>query len=425
MLKTRKQQLFAGTVLIAALAVVIIVASFVMKDKPEATYVSVGTVLPAEAIELSFEKAGRVVAINKKNGDEVAAGDLIAEQDHTTAQYNLTKAKATLQADELAVVDVTKKLNTILSHASTTPTATSSSEFVAVLQKTYSIIEDAIYTKTDQIFLNPRAEKPQIIFPTDNASKLTIESGRIEVGERLASLSIIMANVSSTTNPDTISDSLKKDSAEVKLYLDNVGSVISGLSPNIALSSSTVATWKADLVNARKRVDESLAVLIAAEQIYKDPASATTSPVYKMIQGLRADVAKAIAKRNFDEQTVGTMSIALGKTYIYAPVSGIVASTSITENQYVTAHQTVASITTSALYQLNIPIPDAVVGKLSIGSAAEISIEGIDKTFRSVLVALNPVVIQGTKSYRATIQFLEVDKRLKPGAFATVTMHLK
>ena len=232
-----------------------------------------------------------------------------------------------------------------------------------------------------------------------------------------------MNALASSTNPLSTSETLKKDAAEINLYLDTITTTFTGLTPNYGLSSSTLAVWNSDIALAHKKITNTITNVVSAEATYKGPA-ATTSLVFKPSQNLQTELDRLLQKKIIDQRKVTQYTAALADTYLYAPLSGYIASVAVHEQQYVAARQPVAAITTSALYQIQLSIPKEMVGAVVVGSAADVKIPTIAKTYRSVVAALNPDP-QSASMYKATIQLLEADILIKPGVTAEVTMHLK
>ncbi len=68
-----------------------------------------GTVMPAEESSLAFNAGGQVSQINVKVGDQVKAGDVLAQLDDTEAQIQLASAQQTMDALTSAAAIATAK----------------------------------------------------------------------------------------------------------------------------------------------------------------------------------------------------------------------------------------------------------------------------------------------------------------------------
>ncbi|MCC2631017.1 MAG: family efflux transporter subunit, partial [Candidatus Paceibacter sp.] len=146
-----------------------------------------GKVKAAQAVDLSFEKSGRVTKVLHNVGDQVKAGDTIVQIDNADVVAQLAQAQASLKVQQSRLneliagtrpeqLEITRT-KMVSAQADLTVASTT---FMTSLQNAYAVADDAIRNKVDILFLNPRSSNPQILFNSPITPERSLETGRVE-----------------------------------------------------------------------------------------------------------------------------------------------------------------------------------------------------------------------------------------------------
>ncbi|MEK7173583.1 MAG: biotin/lipoyl-binding protein, partial [Patescibacteria group bacterium] len=154
-------------------------------DFEQAVSVS-GKVIPAESLQLSFEQSGAVTAVPVEVGTRVGRGELLVSQDTSELAAQLAETRAAIEVEKA-------KLQQLLAGSSAediqiTETAVANAKIdlenakqsfrdaeektVDTLKDSYTKADDAVRGKTDQLFVNPRGNDPQLSLGTPVGGQL-------------------------------------------------------------------------------------------------------------------------------------------------------------------------------------------------------------------------------------------------------------
>ncbi len=211
-----------------------------------------------ETVNLAFGESGTIGMVNNLPGDSVAVGSVIATLDNASVRADLAEAQATLRGENVKLKNL--EVNGTSSseiRSATAQEAQAEHALLATLQAARLSTEDAIYNKSDEFFSNPNSAAPQLLFSASSTSQLSIESGRVEVGNRLLDLDTILASATTTDNLDSLSLSVKEDIAETNLFLDTAALSLNALGTSSS-DNLPLIQWKSDLSAARAEVSNAI-----------------------------------------------------------------------------------------------------------------------------------------------------------------------
>lgn len=409
---------------------------YVVKSGTVSEEVSVtGKVKAAQAVDLSFEKSGKVTKANKAVGDDVKAGDIIVQIDNADVAAQLAEAQASLRIQQ-------SKLNELESgtrpeQLAITKTKTDSAKadldnakvyLVDSLQNAYALADDAIRNKVDVFFLNPRSTNPQILFIPTVTAETSLESGRVEVETRLQLMNNALKNISSNTDTTAVESQVKQSLGEIRLFLDNISLSINALIPTDYLPLATLTTWKANVSSARTSVNTAITNVLAGEDKIRAAQSAynvasgqltldTSGTVSDEISAQEAQV--AVAQAN-----VAAMYAQYAKTFLKAPIDGIVTKQDAKLGETATPNIPLVSVMSNAQFQIEANIPEADIAKIKTGQTANVTLDayGPDVLFHATVVLIDPAetIVDGVPTYKTTFQFEGTDVRIKSGMTANV-----
>jgi len=108
---------------------------------------------------------------------------------------------------------------------------------------------------------------------------------------------------------------------------------------------------------------------------------------------------------------------------ILAPVSGTILTLNAVEGGFVSTAAPVAVIDGVDQLKLSVQVSEALMPKLSIGDAANVTVSAVDRTFEASIRSIDRSANPQTKLYTVTLSLPAETEGLTAGMFADVTFH--
>jgi HlyD family secretion protein len=348
-----------------------------------------GKVVAVDSADLAFARAGTVSRVYRQVGDAVRAGDVIAELSAGSARADLLKAQADLAAAEA------EASKTGGSGASRQENA--SREAVQSIAAAFSAVDDAVTSKVDQFFDDPRTPNPRILFAFDDIALYNkINDERVTIEDIL--------------NKFTTTDVAKarQDVATVAAFLSDVARAVNDFDTNNTLDQGTIDRYRTDVAAARTEVNTALTNLISAENGLSD-VSADAPVEDAHVASAQAAVARAQAD--------------LSDALIRAPFNGIVTRMDAKVGEAVGANTSLVSVK-SGTYEIEAFVPEVSIAGLSVGNPAVVTLDaygsGVEFTAKVSHVDPAETVKDGVSNYRIKLSFDKADDRIRSGMTANV-----
>jgi len=429
-----------------------------------------GKVKAAEAVDLAFEKGGRVVNIYVDTGSIIEAGNALLALDSSELQAQLNQAKAQLEVQEVALqklqkgaraeeIDVlqTKVVNaqkavsdaqTTLANAKTkasTDLTNLYDDVGDILQSAYASADDAVNKQTDDLFSNDLSDSPLLTFQVSNSqNKIAAEQQRVASKNALKELKTIIDNI---TSDYTILDSALSN-AEQKL--NTVRNFLTALTDalNLAsdLSATTIATYKGYVNTGRTNVITAITNIntqkqaIATQKITNQQNIATAQAGLTSVQStldsaqkeLELKQAPATPEQIQEQQAqikaaqadIQNLEIQISKTVLRSPIKGVVTKQATKIGQIITANSAVVSIISEAKFQVEANVAEADIAKLKINDPAKITLDayGSGVIFEAKVLKIDPAetIIEGIPTYKTTFEFSQESDKIKSGMTANI-----
>lgn len=379
-----------------------------------------GKVKPAQDVNLSFEKGGRVVAVYRDVGDHVYAGEPLAAVSSADISAQLEGAKATVKVEQAKLDELKSGTRSEDIYVSQVDVDSATSDVINDIKNGYVNADDAIRNKVDQLMSNPKSTNPQLNFIlSDSQLKSDIESGRLQMESMLISWNSSISKISTVGDVIPYSTEAKNNLKAVQLYLDKIALAVNGLSASSALTQTTIDGYKSAIVLARTNTTTALSALTSASESLISSRSklalkqAGSVPEKISAQEAALEVARANVS-NFESQ--------LAKTVIYSPISGIVTKQDSKIGEIASPSVALISVISDAQYEIEANVPEADISKINKGNKAEVTLDayGSDVIFMATLSTINPAetIIDGVATYKTTLSFDKSDSRIKSGMTA-------
>jgi membrane fusion protein (multidrug efflux system) len=162
-----------------------------------------------------------------------------------------------------------------------------------------------------------------------------------------------------------------------------------------------------------------------------DQAQATLKKAQAAFDKSEKGIAKSLIpmadfdRDKFDLETqhavVEGAKIDLSYTRILAPISGVIAKRSVKVGNLVTVNQTLFQIVDMDPLQAVLNVPERDLGTLKPGQPVHLRVDALpDGDFVGTVARIAPVVDATSGTFRATCEFRDTTKTLKPGMFGRI-----
>jgi HlyD family secretion protein len=426
------------------------VAYFVLKDENTSRYdfiiaergnvsdeVSVtGKVIPADEVDLAFEKTGRVSWVGVSVGDTVGGRQQLVRLQNSDINAEILEAKARLKAAETKLSELNRgtraeeiQVQEIKVSNAETSLKDSNRALADTIKDTYTKSDDAIRNKIDQFFLNPRENDPQLDFVVKSSQiEIDVESGRVEMENLLTFWKPSIDEVSSVSDLDKYTFEAEQNLEDISSYLNDVALAVNDLDATADLTQATVDGYKADVSTARTNVNTAISNLSSSDKKRKDSISALALAKEELVlknagattESIQAQEAKVEEARAAVDRLIAEIE----KTVLHAPFPGVVSAVNAEEGEIVTAQKVVVSLISAGEFEIETYVPEIDIARLKEGDSASVTLDayGGKEIFYADIIGIDPAetVIEGVSTYKTILQFKKPDEKIRSGMTANI-----
>jgi RND family efflux transporter MFP subunit len=340
----------------------------------------VGQVSANSQATLHAEKGGQVIALYKHIGDNVGAGEVIAELEHASEAAAVQQAQGAVAAARANLSKTTggarTEQKTILESSVSSATdslANTKISTVNTIISSYQTIENAVTTVADSMITNPNTVSPQFVVTTSNSqTPIAIQSQRTVMN---ALLSREHSKTSTLSPSDDLLGEIAATESDARAALTLMNSIVSGLNnaiPTSQVSASTIAGYLASASASRTQLNATLAGLSAARETYNGKVTALTVAQQNLAQGVTGgqaeDVSAGQASLQSAEGGLAAAQASYEHSIIRAPISGSITMLSLKNGDFATAFAPVATIANNAGLEVVAYVNAADLRQLSVGT---------------------------------------------------------
>jgi HlyD family secretion protein len=366
-----------------------------------------GNTTPAQSVSLSFGSSGVISHTYSSLGEKVQAGQVLTELNINDLVAGLHQAQANVDGQQA-------KLRGLQNGAQPTD---ASSVFIVAMRNAYLQSESAVLRYADTLFTNGVSVNPIIKITTrDQNEKLSIETERLVVGEKLKKWKDALANLNASSDSKTINNAgaIGRDTViSIASFLDNLGTITENLNPNYGLSQSEIDTDRTNINTAAQMVSTGA----STEQNAYDAWSSAPQNIDAQeaaVEAAQASVESARAK--------------IENAQIIAPISGTVTQFDAKVGQIASPNTPLVSIMSNTGYEIDAGVSEIDVGKILINNKVSMTLDAFpNETFWGSVFYTAPseTNTQGVISYQVKISFDKPDQRLKSGLTANIDIETK
>jgi len=415
-----------------------------------------GKVKPAEAVDLAFEKNGKINKIYKEVGQPVSQGEAILSLDSSELQSQLNQAQAQLEIQQINLQTLQKGarpeeisvLQTKLSNAQKTLVDTQSKaasdlanlydNVTDILHSAYSEADDAVNKQIDDLFSNANTDSPQLTFQTANFQyEISSEQQRVASRDGLKEFKEILENLNS--NYADLDLALTTSEQKLAVVRDFLNTLTSALNSSSNLSASTLTAYKGFVNTGRTNINAAITTIntqkqSTASQKITNQQNITTAQNnldnaqkdldLKKVAATTEQIQENEAQIKSAQANIQNLAIQIAKTTLRSPLDGIVSKQSVKIGQVITANVIVVSIISQANFQIEANIAEADIAKIQIGNQAKTTLDayGSDVIFSAQVIKIEPAetVIEGVPTYKTTFNFTKNSDKIKSGMTANI-----
>ncbi len=392
-----------------------------------------GNVEASQTADLGFAQSGRIAQVMVKVGDSVKRGDVLANIENGDLQANLLQKRAVLAREKANLS--TKQVGTRPEQLAITQQKylDSVSSYVSALHSSYLKIEQAFVANADTVFLNGSSVAPSLQLLTDSLSQQqAIEKKRIQITESINKWKNLITVLDSSAgeykktdldNVQAIADSTMSLS---KSLINDISKITANLSTTQGYTQTTVNSYRNSISNAgdliavaASELNTTKTAMNTAENSYLLDKSGSTA------NDLNAQNAAVMAA----EADVLNAQAQLSKSIIVAPFDGVITKMEARVGEIASANASNISINSLDTFIIKSNVPEVYISNLSVGDSASTTLDayGSSVSFPLVVTAIDPAqtVVNGVSNYKTTLQFVDKDKRIKPGMTANIDITTK
>ena len=331
-----------GALVIAAVAVGIAwqTSSVVPTGQYVAAVTATITAQGGTSSDLSFQIPGQVVAIHVSIGQLVPTGMALISLDQSSllaaragavanqeaAQARLAALEAGTRPEQLAIdeTSVTQAQNALTS----------------ALTAAYTSADDAVHTKADQVFSNPRNQNVQLAISVPDATLTNrLQTERVALEPMFSSWQAAL--VSSTDNAENAVPMSEADLTTITSFLNDLTAALAETQQGGSVSSATLAGYQTSVNAGRLNVSGALSGLIAADTAYK---AATGALMLAQAGATQNDIDAQKAAVDAAQAALDGVTVSLQESTLIAPFSGTVTAVNTSLGQTVAPGQSLVSL---------------------------------------------------------------------------------
>jgi HlyD family secretion protein len=358
-----------------------------------------GIVTSTSEATIRSESSGELTHVYKKLGDYVYAGEIIAEFENSAERAQVQQAEGAYEAAKAS-----RDVAHINNGTTISSLADSKTNALNTLSNAYTAMDDAIHTKTDSAFSDPREINAKFLPIVPSVSLVySLETTRVEIEKMLTARSL--RNKSLTTSDDLASEivTMQKEVTFVKTYLDDLATAYSKSIPDSRFSQATLDNTKASINITRSTLSGTLSSLSGA----KTSLTASTNAEASIGTGTNSGSTGAVDAQV--KQALGAYNGALSrleKTIVRSPISGTLNSLNIQTGDFVTQFSEVAVVSNNGALEVVTYVTDDDAKRIQTGNTVTIApniqgvitriASGIDPTTKKIEVRVG--IISKTNS---------------------------
>ena len=415
-----------------------------------------GKVAPAQAVDLAFEKGGKIKQVYAYIGDFVTEGESLVSLNTSELQAQLTQAQASLESQEATLAELEKgtraeeidvaqtsfdnaqKALVDVQNKATSDLVNLYDDVKDTLNDSYAKANDAVDKQTEELFSNDYTNSPTLTFSCfDYQSVVNSQNQRVQARDALSEIKSLVD--SSSVDFAFLDTALTKTENNLIKIRDFLNTLNTALNSANSISASTASTYKGYVNTGRTNVNTALTSVNALRQSIVSQKltnqqnittaqntleSAQKNLTLKQAGATQEQLQVQMAQVKSARANVDNITAQITKSIIKAPFAGTIIKQEAKVGEIAQAGSIIVSLISQSEFEVEVNVPEADTAKVKIGDTAKITLDAYGSSiyFKAVVVKINPseTIIEGVATYKTTLQFVEKDERIKSGFTANV-----
>ncbi|MFT7507424.1 MAG: multidrug efflux pump subunit AcrA (membrane-fusion protein) [Acidimicrobiales bacterium] len=348
----------------------------------------IGTVRAVNEAQIQSEVAGRVTHVPVTLGQQISAGQIIAQTENAGQRASVLQAQgvyeAALASAQTSLLSVSDAENNLVKAQNTS---------YSKLETSYTNANNVYYSYLDDIFADEDNEyRSSGVVLRKTGSIISAND------QRFRDLDTVFNNhISSDQNLDTLSTQFQEAyslNQELLTIIGTFRSLITDSDIDTAYSSTAI-NYLSVLNTAQAQINADIATLQSSETALQD---AYTALEKARVNGARTGESVANAQV---KQALGALRGAqanLNKTIMRSPITGEVNSLSVNTGDFITAYTLVAEVANNNALEISATVSEKDSNRISVGQ-----IVSIENTLEGVITAIAPAIDSLTKKIEVKI----------------------
>ena len=394
-----------------------------------------GKVVSAENVDLGFEQSGRVAGVSVNVGDKVRRGQTLAYLSNGNQRAAVLQRQALLDAENARLAQVVRgsRPEDISLAQTDVDSAKANLErarqiIIDDIKDAYVKSDDVIVTRVDQMYTDPRSVLPKIIPFDGYEAQQSLNDQRLRIGEIIKIWGVSIQNITTNTYTDSDLFTARVNLRAMTTILDALAIATTDFKVSNSLPQVTIDKYKTDISQARTTINAVISTLNIADQTLQADQLAYQRAeqqfTLKKNGSTAEDVQTEQAQVKSAEAQLESAQADLSKTFISAPLDGLVTKVDIKAGEIASPNTPVISLISASQYQLESYVSENDVARVRVGQVAKVTLDayGKDVIFDATVTEVDPAetIQDGVSTYKTKLQFSNADTRIKSGMTANI-----
>ena len=383
-----------------------------------------GNTVPSQSVSLAFNNSGIISHTYSDLGKQVHAGEVLAELNTSDLVAQLHQAQADVDAQQAKLDSLIAGTRPEQLSIDQTAVTQANAALTSSIQAAYSNADDALHTKADQVFTNPRNSSAQLALVVPDSTLVNrVQTERVALEQTFAAWNTALAE--RPIDAESLAILSEADLMSVTAFLNDLATALAEVQTSSSMSAATVSGYQTTVDTGRLNVSNALSALVSAETGYK---SATGALALAQAGATQNDINAQQAQVEQSQAAVQSAEAKLQNSQIIAPISGTVTQFDAKVGQLASPNIPLVSIMSSAGYEVDAGVSETDIGKISLGDKVTMTLDAFpNETWTGAVFYIAPseTNTQGVISYQIKISFDKPDTRLKSGLTANITIRTK
>lgn len=380
-------------------------------------------------VSLGFQNSGKIVEVLAGIGDRVNKNDILVVLDQRELQASIKEADANVEIKQAKLQELKRgtrpeeiRIQEVKVENAEAALEDAEKNLQDRILDAYIKSDDAVRTKGDQMFSNPKGSSPQFNFSADSGIKSELELRRFSLEQTFSVWQKSLQNLQNI--PDLSAKSIKAREylTSAKDFLDLLATVLGGKSASVSLSQATLDGWRSDMSSARSNISTAIINLTAAEEKVRNVNSTLRLEEETLRLKQAGTSAEEILAAEADTKSmaakVSNLRVQIENTSLRAPMGGLITRQDAKVGEIAGINAPLVTIISDTDLTMEANVSEVDIGRIEIKNSVQIIFDALPgQIFQGKIVFIDPAetIIDGVVNFKITVALDYSDPRLKSG----------